>query len=125
MKPDTLPNYNRSKAGMKITHIGAKNCVTGSCHLVQTHPAPVIFLYWNPPMETETIPAEKTDLTRWKNCSIKPSPWPLVYDAAHEPTPNEDRYFTPSITITQQRKPDPMFSGEGYSPYISVMSLRN
>ena len=23
---------------MKITHIGAKDCVTGSCHLVQTHP---------------------------------------------------------------------------------------
>ena len=23
---------------MKITHLGAKNCVTGSCHLVQTHP---------------------------------------------------------------------------------------
>lgn len=23
---------------MKITHLGAKDCVTGSCHLVQTHP---------------------------------------------------------------------------------------
>ena len=21
-----------------ITHLGAKNCVTGSCHLVRTHP---------------------------------------------------------------------------------------
>lgn len=23
---------------IKINHLGAKNCVTGSCHLVQTHP---------------------------------------------------------------------------------------
>jgi len=23
---------------MQLTHLGAKNCVTGSCHLLQTHP---------------------------------------------------------------------------------------
>jgi metallo-beta-lactamase family protein len=23
---------------IKLTHLGAKNCVTGSCHLVQTRP---------------------------------------------------------------------------------------
>lgn len=23
---------------VKITHLGAKECVTGSCHLIQTHP---------------------------------------------------------------------------------------
>jgi len=25
---------------MKITHLGAKNCVTGSCHLLQANPEP-------------------------------------------------------------------------------------
>ena len=51
----------------------------------RTHPTPVIFLYWNPPMETEIIPTEKTDSTLWKNHSIKPMLTKALFIFPHFP----------------------------------------
>jgi hypothetical protein len=51
----------------------------------RTHPAPVISLFWNPPMAIEIIPTEKTELTLWKNRSIKPLQTKALFTFPHFP----------------------------------------